>query len=150
MSSDLPVILCPGVLCVLIGCMVVLLDWLVPEWVREAFSVGGDDDDDDELGAFPHGYLNANFLEGVAIQGGLPAIGGEVLKSQEGLVITGAGVTVKGGGVNPATISELVVSPTHPYCSYCSALVKVKPDRSEERDCSFIKSFFQHQYDVRL
>ncbi|XP_063053142.1 dual oxidase maturation factor 1 isoform X1 [Engraulis encrasicolus] len=97
-----------GVLCVLIGCMVVLLDWLVPEWVREAFSVGGDDDDDDELGAFPHGYLNANFLEGVAIQGGLPAIGGEVLKSQEGLVITGAGVTVKGGKVNPATISELV------------------------------------------
>ncbi|XP_062403440.1 dual oxidase maturation factor 1 [Sardina pilchardus] len=68
--------LATGVLCALIGGLVVLLDLLVPERVREVFSTGGDDDDDlhdqhDTHGGFPHGFFNSGFLEGVTIEGGL-------------------------------------------------------------------------------
>ncbi|XP_061078764.1 dual oxidase maturation factor 1 [Conger conger] len=52
-----------GVLCVVIGLLVILLDCLIPEKMKEAFSVDVDDEDDDNC--LTEGYLNSNFLEGV-------------------------------------------------------------------------------------
>ncbi|KAJ8340757.1 hypothetical protein SKAU_G00353900 [Synaphobranchus kaupii] len=54
--------LATGVLCFLIGAMVVILDSLMPEKMREAFSVGVDDSDEDSLG---EGYMNATFVDEV-------------------------------------------------------------------------------------
>ncbi|KAJ8002560.1 hypothetical protein DPEC_G00160170 [Dallia pectoralis] len=56
--------LATGVLCLLIGVIVVVLDWLIPERIREAFSVGVDNEEDDVY--FGEGYLNSNFLTGVS------------------------------------------------------------------------------------
>ncbi|XP_076124553.1 dual oxidase maturation factor 1 [Alosa pseudoharengus] len=78
--------LATGVLCTLIGVLVVLLDLLVPDRVREVFSVGGDDDEDDQHSDFPHGYFNSSFLERVTIEGGMK----------------------KGVTLDPLTISHLV------------------------------------------
>lgn len=46
----------------MIGVVVVLLDCLVPEKIREAFSVDMDNSDDDEVN-FGEGYVNSSFLE---------------------------------------------------------------------------------------
>ncbi|XP_046890982.1 dual oxidase maturation factor 2 [Hypomesus transpacificus] len=54
--------LATGVLCAVIGVVVVLLDCLVPEKIREAFSVDMDNSDDDEVN-FGEGYVNSSFLE---------------------------------------------------------------------------------------
>uniref|UniRef100_A0A3P8XJT8 Dual oxidase 2 n=1 Tax=Esox lucius TaxID=8010 RepID=A0A3P8XJT8_ESOLU len=52
--------LATGVLCLLIGVMVVILDCVIPERMREAFSVGVDTEEDDIY--MGEGYLNSNFL----------------------------------------------------------------------------------------
>ncbi|XP_062318621.1 dual oxidase maturation factor 2 [Osmerus eperlanus] len=54
--------LATGVLCAVIGVMVVLLDCLIPEKIREAFSVDMDSSEDDEVN-FGKGYINSSFLE---------------------------------------------------------------------------------------
>lgn len=54
----------PGVLCLVIGVLVVLLDCLIPEKIREAFSVEVDNDEDEDI-HFGQGYLNSNFLASV-------------------------------------------------------------------------------------
>ncbi|XP_051740866.1 dual oxidase maturation factor 1 isoform X1 [Ctenopharyngodon idella] len=55
--------LATGLLCAVIGLVVVLLDCLFPARMREAFSVGVDNEDDEcHTG---EGYLNSGFLEGV-------------------------------------------------------------------------------------
>lgn len=52
-----------GLLCTVIGLMVVLLGCLFPGKMREAFSVGVDSEDEEcHTGG---GYLNKGFLEGV-------------------------------------------------------------------------------------
>ncbi len=52
-----------GLLCAVIGLVVVLLDCLFPARIREVFSVGVDNEDDECHTA--EGYLNSGFLEGV-------------------------------------------------------------------------------------
>ncbi|XP_067090541.1 dual oxidase maturation factor 2 [Osmerus mordax] len=54
--------LATGVLCAVIGAVVVLLDCLIPEKIREAFSVDMDSSEDDEVN-FGKGYINSSFLE---------------------------------------------------------------------------------------
>ncbi|CAI5665097.1 dual oxidase maturation factor 1 [Oreochromis niloticus] len=55
-----------GILCTLIGLLVVMFDFLVPEKMKEAFSVGVDScEDEDE--SYSEGYLNSFFLDGVTI-----------------------------------------------------------------------------------
>ncbi|XP_024287163.1 dual oxidase maturation factor 1 [Oncorhynchus tshawytscha] len=56
--------LATGVLCLIIGVLVVLLDCLIPGKIRDAFSVGVDNDEDEDV-YFGEGYLNSNFLAGV-------------------------------------------------------------------------------------
>ncbi|XP_030587778.1 dual oxidase maturation factor 2 [Archocentrus centrarchus] len=58
--------LATGVLCTLIGIFVVMLDFLVPEKMKEAFSVGVDscEDEDD---SYKEGFLNSVFLDAVTI-----------------------------------------------------------------------------------
>uniref|UniRef100_A0A8C7LSH3 Dual oxidase 2 n=1 Tax=Oncorhynchus mykiss TaxID=8022 RepID=A0A8C7LSH3_ONCMY len=56
--------LATGVLCLVIGILVVLLDCLIPEKIREAFSVEVDNDEDEDV-YFGEGYLNSNFLASV-------------------------------------------------------------------------------------
>lgn len=58
--------LATGVLCTIIGILVVLFDFLVPEKIKEAFSVGVDGDDDDDV-SYGEGYLNSVFIDGVTI-----------------------------------------------------------------------------------
>ncbi|XP_036400229.1 dual oxidase maturation factor 1-like [Megalops cyprinoides] len=55
--------LATGLLCCLIGVVVIILDCLVPEKMRDAFSVGADDPDEDSC--LGEGYINANFLDEV-------------------------------------------------------------------------------------
>ncbi|XP_051976033.1 dual oxidase maturation factor 2-like [Xyrauchen texanus] len=58
--------LATGLLCTVIGLLVVLLDCLFPTRIREAFSVGVDNEDEDcHTG---EGYLNTGFLEGVIFE----------------------------------------------------------------------------------
>ncbi|XP_064169964.1 dual oxidase maturation factor 1-like isoform X2 [Anguilla rostrata] len=66
-SSSFWLALATGVLCALIGILVIMLDCLIPEKMKGAFSVGVDDDDDDDedYTCLAEGYLNSNFLEGV-------------------------------------------------------------------------------------
>ncbi|XP_051978698.1 dual oxidase maturation factor 1-like [Xyrauchen texanus] len=52
-----------GLLCTVIGLLVVLLDCLCPARIREAFSV--DEDTEDEECHTGEGYINTGFLEGV-------------------------------------------------------------------------------------
>lgn len=56
----------PGVLCTIIGILVVMFNCMIPEKMKEAFSVGVDsyEDEDDSYG---EGYLNTVFLDGVTI-----------------------------------------------------------------------------------
>ncbi|KAM6960643.1 dual oxidase maturation factor 1 [Aplochiton taeniatus] len=53
--------LATGALCTLIGALVVLLDFVVPDKIREAFSIDSDKDEDDVH--FREGYRNSAFLE---------------------------------------------------------------------------------------
>ncbi|KAG9280973.1 dual oxidase maturation factor 1 [Astyanax mexicanus] len=53
-----------GFLCAVIGVLVIILDWLIPERMREAFSVGVDGDEDVYS---EEGYLNTGFLEGAGL-----------------------------------------------------------------------------------
>ncbi|KAJ8407722.1 hypothetical protein AAFF_G00267660 [Aldrovandia affinis] len=58
--------LATGLLCSLIGILVVMLDCFIPEKMKEAFSVGVDNDDEDNEDKYlAEGYLNTSFLEGV-------------------------------------------------------------------------------------
>ncbi|XP_053344126.1 dual oxidase maturation factor 1 isoform X1 [Clarias gariepinus] len=57
-----------GLLCAVIGIIVILLDYLIPEKMREAFSVGVDEYDDN-MCSVSEGYLNNSFLEGVSLEG---------------------------------------------------------------------------------
>ncbi|KAM3870557.1 dual oxidase maturation factor 2 [Diretmus argenteus] len=56
--------LATGVLCAVIGFLVVMLDFLIPEKMREAFSAGVDSYDDEDVW-YKEGYLNSMFLDGV-------------------------------------------------------------------------------------
>uniref|UniRef100_A0A3Q1IQ23 Dual oxidase 2 n=1 Tax=Anabas testudineus TaxID=64144 RepID=A0A3Q1IQ23_ANATE len=58
--------LATGVLCTIIGILVVMFDVMIPEKVKEAFSVGVDSCEDDDVSC-GEGYLNTIFLEGVTI-----------------------------------------------------------------------------------
>ncbi|XP_019934139.1 dual oxidase maturation factor 1 [Paralichthys olivaceus] len=58
--------LATGVLCTIIGILVVMFDFMMPEKMKEAFS-GGIDSYEDEDGTNEEGYLNSIFLEGVTI-----------------------------------------------------------------------------------
>lgn len=55
-----------GVLCTLVGLSVVTLNFLMPERIKEAFSVGVDSYED-EGALHEEGYLNSVFLDGVTI-----------------------------------------------------------------------------------
>lgn len=55
-----------GVLCTSIGILVVMLNFMIPEKMKEAFSVGVDSYDDEDA-SFGEGYLNSVFLDGVTI-----------------------------------------------------------------------------------
>ncbi|XP_026059262.1 dual oxidase maturation factor 1-like isoform X2 [Carassius auratus] len=62
-SHSFWIALATGLLCAVIGLVVVLLDCLFPARMREVFSVGVDNEDDEcHTG---EGYLNSGFLEGV-------------------------------------------------------------------------------------
>lgn len=56
----------PGVLCTVIGILVVMLYFLVPEKIKEAFSVGVDSYEDEDI-SYGEGYLNTVFLDGVTV-----------------------------------------------------------------------------------
>ncbi|CAB1429519.1 unnamed protein product [Pleuronectes platessa] len=58
--------LATGVLCTIIGILVVVFDFMIPEKMKEAFSGGVDSDEDEEV-TDEEGYLNSVFLEGVTI-----------------------------------------------------------------------------------
>lgn len=77
-----------GLLSAVIGIVVILLDCLIPEKMREAFSVGVDEDDDNDMHSISEGYINTSFLEGVSLEG----------------------VTVKTTNQEPQQISTLTVS----------------------------------------
>ncbi|TRY81693.1 hypothetical protein DNTS_026005, partial [Danionella cerebrum] len=62
-SHSFWIALATGLLCSLIGWLVVLLDCLLPARMREVFSVGIDNEDDEWHAA--EGYLNSGFLEGL-------------------------------------------------------------------------------------
>ncbi len=53
-------------LCAFIGFLVVILNYVIPEKINEAFSVGVDIDDDEDA-SYGEGYLNSVFLDGVTI-----------------------------------------------------------------------------------
>lgn len=76
-----------GLLCVVIGIAVILLNCLIPEKIREAFSVGADEDDYNDMYSISEGYINTAFL-GVSLEG----------------------VTVKRTNQEPQHISTLTVS----------------------------------------
>lgn len=53
----------------MIGIVVILLDCLIPEKMRAAFSVGVDEDDDDnDMYLISEGYLNTSFLEEISLE----------------------------------------------------------------------------------
>lgn len=54
----------PGVLCTVIGILVVTLNFTMPERMKEAFSVGVDSYEDEGV-SHEEGYLNSVFLDGV-------------------------------------------------------------------------------------
>ncbi|XP_029909379.1 dual oxidase maturation factor 2 [Myripristis murdjan] len=56
--------LATGVLCAVIGFLVVMFDFLIPEKMKEAFSVGVDSYEDEDI-CYGEGYLNSIFLDGV-------------------------------------------------------------------------------------
>ncbi len=56
----------PGVLCTIIGFLVVMLNLLIPEKINEAFSIGVDFYEDEDA-SYGEGYLNSVFLDGVTI-----------------------------------------------------------------------------------
>uniref|UniRef100_A0A3B4Z4D6 Dual oxidase maturation factor 1-like n=1 Tax=Stegastes partitus TaxID=144197 RepID=A0A3B4Z4D6_9TELE len=58
--------LATGVLCTIIGILVVMFNCLVPEKIKEAFSVGVDSYDDDDV-SYGEGYMNSVFIDGVTI-----------------------------------------------------------------------------------
>ncbi|XP_060759290.1 dual oxidase maturation factor 1 [Neoarius graeffei] len=61
--------LATGLLCAVIGIVVILLDCLIPEKMRAAFSVGVDEDDDDnDMYLISEGYLNTSFLEEISLE----------------------------------------------------------------------------------
>lgn len=55
-----------GVLCTIIGILVVTLNFMIPEKMKEAFSVGVDSYEDEDV-SYGEGYLNSVFLDGVTI-----------------------------------------------------------------------------------
>lgn len=55
-----------GVLCTLVGLAVVLLNFMMPERIKEAFSTGVDSYED-EGAVHEEGFLNSVFLDGVTI-----------------------------------------------------------------------------------
>lgn len=55
-----------GVLCTIIGISVVILNFMIPEKMKEAFSVGVDSYEDEDV-SYGEGYLNSVFLDGVTI-----------------------------------------------------------------------------------
>ncbi|XP_060743417.1 dual oxidase maturation factor 1 isoform X3 [Tachysurus vachellii] len=58
-----------GLLCAAIGFVVILLDCLIPEKMKEAFSVGVDEDDDNDMYSISEGYINTSFLDGMSLEG---------------------------------------------------------------------------------
>ncbi|XP_067356688.1 dual oxidase maturation factor 1 isoform X2 [Channa argus] len=56
--------LATGLLCTIIGIVVVLLNIVIPEKMKEAFSVGVDSFEDEDV-CYGEGYLNSTFLDGV-------------------------------------------------------------------------------------
>uniref|UniRef100_A0A3B4WTB7 Dual oxidase maturation factor 2 n=1 Tax=Seriola lalandi dorsalis TaxID=1841481 RepID=A0A3B4WTB7_SERLL len=58
--------LATGVLCTIIGVLVVLFNFLIPEKMKEAFSSGVDSYEDEDV-SYGEGYLNSVFLDGVTI-----------------------------------------------------------------------------------
>ncbi|XP_076588962.1 dual oxidase maturation factor 1 [Chaetodon auriga] len=58
--------LATGVLCTIIGILVVMLYFMVPEKIKEAFSVGVDSYEDEDV-SYGEGYLNTVFLDGVTV-----------------------------------------------------------------------------------
>ncbi|XP_026167675.1 dual oxidase maturation factor 2 [Mastacembelus armatus] len=58
--------LATGVLCAIIGILVVLFNLMIPEKMKEAFSVGVGSDDDEDV-SYEEGFLNSVFLDGVTI-----------------------------------------------------------------------------------
>ncbi|XP_023139888.2 dual oxidase maturation factor 1 [Amphiprion ocellaris] len=58
--------LATGVLCTIIGILVVMFDFLVPEKIKEVFSVDMDSDEDDDV-SYGEGYMNSVFIDGVTI-----------------------------------------------------------------------------------
>ncbi|KAM6936970.1 dual oxidase maturation factor 1 [Xenentodon cancila] len=55
-----------GILCIIIGIVVVTLNYLIPQKMKAAFSVGVDGCEEDEV-SYGEGYLNSVFLEGAMI-----------------------------------------------------------------------------------
>lgn len=76
-----------GLLCAVIGFAVMLLDFLIPEKMKEVFSVGVDEDNSDTY-SISEGYINTSFLDGGSLEG----------------------VTVKTTNQEPQQISTLTVS----------------------------------------
>ncbi|XP_037306942.1 dual oxidase maturation factor 1 isoform X2 [Pungitius pungitius] len=58
--------LATGLLCAVIGILVSTLDFLMPERMKEAFSVGVDTYEDEDV-CYGEGYLNTLFLDGVTV-----------------------------------------------------------------------------------
>ncbi|XP_062277526.1 dual oxidase maturation factor 1 [Scomber scombrus] len=58
--------LATGVLCTVIGILVVMLNFMIPEKIKEAFS-GGVDSYEDEDTSYGEGYLNFVYLDGVTV-----------------------------------------------------------------------------------
>ncbi|XP_069019029.1 dual oxidase maturation factor 2 [Embiotoca jacksoni] len=56
--------LATGVLCAIIGILVVMFNFLIPEKMKDAFSIGVDSCEDDDF-SNGEGYLNSVFLDGV-------------------------------------------------------------------------------------
>uniref|UniRef100_A0A3Q3FK43 Dual oxidase 2 n=1 Tax=Labrus bergylta TaxID=56723 RepID=A0A3Q3FK43_9LABR len=56
--------LATGLLCTIIGILVVILNFVMPEKMKEAFSVGVDSYEDEDV-SYGEGYLNAAFLDRV-------------------------------------------------------------------------------------
>uniref|UniRef100_UPI0037E76752 dual oxidase maturation factor 1 n=1 Tax=Semicossyphus pulcher TaxID=241346 RepID=UPI0037E76752 len=57
--------LATGLLCTIIGILVVMLNFMIPDKMKEAFSVGVDSYEDEEDVSYGDGYLNSVFLDGV-------------------------------------------------------------------------------------
>lgn len=53
-----------GLLCATVGVLVAILNWAVPEKMKEVFGVGGLDDED---ASYDEGYLNSVFLDDLTL-----------------------------------------------------------------------------------